>query len=176
MILKNENVFLRALEPKDLDFLYQIENDTSIWHVSATTAPYSKYVLQQYLQNATQDIYKAQQLRLVICCSKTNQTVGLIDLFDFSPKDKRVGVGVVIAEEQFKQKGYAKNALKILLNYCFNVLDLHQVYANIEQDNLASIQLFTALNFNLIGIKKDWNKRGNKYIDEGIYQLINTNI
>ena len=176
MILKNENVFLRALEPKDLDLLYQIENDTSIWHVSATIAPYSKYVLQQYLQNATQDIYQAQQLRLVICCSKTNQSVGLIDLFDFSPKDKRAGVGVVIAEEQFKQKGYAKNALKILLNYCFNVLDLHQVYANIEQDNLASIQLFTALNFNLIGIKKDWNKRGNNYIDEGIYQLINTNI
>lgn len=173
-MLSNPVVTLRALEPSDLDFLYQIENDPSIWNVSGTTAPYSKYILSQYLKNAHLDIYQAQQLRLAIVCNQTNFLVGLVDLFDFSPKDKRAGVGIVISEDKFKQKGYAKNALQIVINYCFKVLDLHQIYANIEQDNFASINLFTQLNFEFIGIKKQWNKRGDIYIDEASYQLINT--
>lgn len=171
-MLKNEVVYLRALEPTDLNFLYQIENDTQIWHVSGTQSPYSKYVLKQYLDNATLDIFQAQQLRLVICLPD-HTAVGLIDLFDFSPKDKRAGVGIVISEERYKQKGYAKNALQILINYCFSVLDLHQLYANIEQDNSPSILLFSQVGFELIGVKKQWNKRGNEYIDEGLYQLLN---
>lgn len=173
-MLSNPVVTLRALEPSDLEFLYQIENNSSIWHVSGTTTPYSKYILKQYLQNSHLDIYQAQQLRLAIVCNTTNLVVGLVDLFDFSPKDKRAGVGIVISNDEFKQKGYAKNALQIVINYCFKVLDLHQIYANIEQDNLPSLNLFNQLNFELVGIKKQWNKRGNIYIDEGLYQLINT--
>jgi diamine N-acetyltransferase len=171
-MLKNDVVYLRALEPTDLSFLYQLENNMHLWHISGTQTPYSEYLLKQYLKNASQDIYQAQQLRLAIC-SLQNELIGLIDLFDFSPKDKRAGLGIVIAEEKFKQKGYAYNALKILIDYCFSVLDLHQLYANIEQDNEASISLFTKLNFELIGVKKQWNKRGNLYIDEALYQLIN---
>lgn len=171
-MLKNDVVYLRALEPSDLNFLYQLENDTNLWHVSGTQAPYSEFILKQYLENASQDIYQAQQLRLAICIPN-HIVVGLIDLFDFSPKDKRAGIGIVIADEKFKQKGYANNALKILVDYCFSVLDLHQLYANIEQDNNSSISLFTNLNFELVGIKKQWNRRGNTYIDEALYQLIN---
>ena len=40
--LKGEQVYLRALEPTDLDFLYKLENDTSVWEVSGTLKPYSK--------------------------------------------------------------------------------------------------------------------------------------
>ena len=47
--LKGKQVYLRALEPTDLDFLYQLENDTSVWELSGTLKPYSKKVLQLYL-------------------------------------------------------------------------------------------------------------------------------
>ncbi|HAT63056.1 MAG TPA: GNAT family N-acetyltransferase, partial [Flavobacteriaceae bacterium] len=39
MTLQGEHMYLRALEPSDLDFLYQLENDESIWEVSNTTTP-----------------------------------------------------------------------------------------------------------------------------------------
>ena len=73
MTLKGQNIHLRALEPEDLDFLYEIENNESIWEVSNTQTPYSKWVLKQYLENAHQDIYEAKQLRLVIVLSETNE-------------------------------------------------------------------------------------------------------
>lgn len=45
-------VALRALEPEDIDFLYQLENDPSLWEVSETQSPFSRKVLTAYIENA----------------------------------------------------------------------------------------------------------------------------
>ena len=65
--LKGTNIYLRALEPEDLEFIYKIENNESVWDVSNTQTPYSRFLIRQYLENAHQDIYEAKQLRLAIC-------------------------------------------------------------------------------------------------------------
>ena len=83
--LKGEQCHLRALEPADLDFLYELENNPEIWEISNTLKPYSKAILKDYLGNAHRDVYEVKQLRLCICNSK-NKTIGLVDLFDFDPK------------------------------------------------------------------------------------------
>ena len=41
-LLSNDTIALRPLEPTDLDTLYQWENDTALWVVSDTVAPYSR--------------------------------------------------------------------------------------------------------------------------------------
>ena len=79
--LIGNHIYLRALEPEDLEFLYGMENNESVWEVSNTTSPYSKFILTQYLENSYKDIYEAKQLRLVIS-SNENETLGLIDIFD----------------------------------------------------------------------------------------------
>ena len=95
MFLSSENTYLRALEPTDLEFLYALENDTSVWHIGNTLTPYSRATLETYLENATLDIYTVKQLRLVIC-NQADEAVGAIDLFDFDPLHQRAGVGVVV--------------------------------------------------------------------------------
>ncbi|MBQ5454149.1 MAG: GNAT family N-acetyltransferase, partial [Bacteroidales bacterium] len=90
MLLKNDIVYLRALEPEDVDLLYYWENNTEIWKVSSTIAPLSKFTLTNYVMDEGQkDIFEARQLRLVIAETKTERPVGLIDLFDFEPVDMR---------------------------------------------------------------------------------------
>ncbi|MFI0492126.1 MAG: GNAT family N-acetyltransferase, partial [Flavobacterium sp.] len=42
--LKGDNIYLRALEPNDLEFVYAMENDQSIWEVSNTQTPYSRFL------------------------------------------------------------------------------------------------------------------------------------
>ncbi len=170
--LHNEHVLLRALEPEDLEFLYSLENDETVWEVSNTQAPYSKFVLKQYLKNAHKDIYEVKQLRLVIVSKQTQGVVGFIDLFDFDPKNERVGVGVVIYSTDNRNKGYAKNALQLLLTYCHKSLHVHQVYANIGANNTASIALFEQLGFEKSGHKIDWQRSTIGYTDEYFYQKL----
>ncbi len=171
LTLKGKHIFLRALEPEDLDFIYLIENDERIWEMSTTQTPYSRFLIKQYLENAHQDIYDVKQLRLAIC-SYDEAILGFIDLFDFNPTHNRAGIGILIAEEAHRSKGYGKEALALVKNYAKTHLRLHQLYANIAEDNIASITLFEKLGFKKIGIKKDWNLVNGNYKDELLYQLI----
>lgn len=171
--LKGENIYLRALEPEDLEFLCALENNESVWEVSNTTAPFSKFILKQYIENSHKDIFEAKQLRLVICLFDCNKPIGCIDLFDFEPKHKRVGVGIIISSIEDTQKGYAFEALKLVCNYAFVHLNIHQVYANITEDNKASLSLFKNANFKKAGVKLDWVYSNGKFKNEFIYQLIN---
>jgi len=169
--LKGKNIVLRALEPEDLDFLFETENNEAFWEISGTTAPFSKFVLKQYIGNAGQSIYEALQQRFVIEANK--QPVGMIDLFDFNPDHHRAGIGILILPE-FEGCGYAKEALELIIHYSFSKLQLHQLYANITSDNSRSIQLFSKFSFIQIGSKKDWIYTNNTYKDELLFQLINT--
>ncbi len=170
--LKGENIELRALEPTDLEFIYKVENDENIWEVSTTQTPYSRFLIRQYLENAHQDIYEAKQLRLAICKKDVTDAIGLIDLFDYDPANQRAGVGIIIHEPEMRGKGAGREALQLLINYAFTKLHLHQLYANIDAGNTASISLFTNFDFVCAGVKKDWNRRNDKFADEALYQLI----
>lgn len=170
--LKGEHIYLRALEPEDLDFVYEIENNTSLWNLSDTQTPYSRFLIKQYLENAQQDIYEAKQLRLAIC-SLSKETIGLIDLFDFDIKNKRAGIGILIKDKAYRYKGYGKEALNLLVNYCFKTLHLHQVYANISETNEASLRLFENNGFKKIGLKEDWSFDGQQFSNEYILQRVN---
>jgi diamine N-acetyltransferase len=171
MTLKGKKNNLRALEPEDLEFLYQIENDESFWEISHTQKPFSRYMLKQYLESAHLDIYETKQLRFIIEEKATKKQVGMIDLFDYNPQHKRAGVGILIHPD-FQKKGFASEALSLLINYSFSHLQLHQLYANITSDNMQSISLFKKHNFFKVGLKKDWILSKGKFKDEVLFQLI----
>ncbi|CAL2101131.1 GNAT family N-acetyltransferase [Tenacibaculum sp. 190130A14a] len=169
--LEGQHTILRAIEPEDLQFLFEIENNEEFWEVSHTQAPFSKFLLRQYLENAHLDIYEAKQLRLVIE-NESGQSVGMIDLFDFNPQHKRAGIGILI-HPSFQKQGFASDALQCLIKYCFNHLNLHQLYANITAINLNSLELFKKHGFQQVGIKKDWIFSNKTFKDEILFQLIN---
>ena len=168
--LHGKNSNLRALEHEDLDFLFSTENNESFWEISGTQTPYSKYILQKYIENSHQDIYEAKQYRFVICNTQ-NIPVGMIDLFDFNPQHQRVGVGILILPE-YQGEGFGSEALEMIIDYAFTYLNVHQIFANITADNKSSITLFEKFNFKKIGIKKDWIFADTNYKDEILYQLI----
>jgi diamine N-acetyltransferase len=171
--LHSQHISLRALEPSDIDSLYQWENDTEVWEVSHTQTPFSRLVLEQYLSTAYQDIYTTKQLRLVIeTNSDTKKAIGCIDLFDFDPYHQRAGIGILIADKNERKKNYASEALTLLIDYCFTTLNLNQLYCNITTDNLVSIQLFEKHGFEIIGVKKQWIRVGAVFKNEVMLQLV----
>ncbi|MBC5992961.1 GNAT family N-acetyltransferase [Pontibacter cellulosilyticus] len=170
MFLKTDNTSLRALEPTDLEFLYILENDVSVWHVGNTLVPYSKFVLEQYLENAALDIYTVKQLRLVIC-NTDSEAVGAVDLYDFDPMHRRAGVGIAIAAGH-RRNGHAAHALQLLLEYSKNTLQLHQLYCSVTATNLESINLFSKAGFQSIGIRKDWLRTPDGWEDVVEFQKV----
>jgi diamine N-acetyltransferase len=176
-ILGNEVVKLRALEPSDVDLLYSWENNMEIWKVSNTITPFSRHILLKYIESAHLDIWETKQLRLVIEAkddsSQNFEPIGMIDLFDFEPYHLRAGIGILIANIEFRNKGYAKEALNVLIKYAFDTLQLHQLYCNIDTTNIVSLKLFQNAGFSIIGEKKQWLKYSKGWVGEILLQLIN---
>lgn len=172
-LLQSELVKLRALEPEDIDILYKWENDTDIWKVSNTVAPFSKYMLRRFIEEQSRDIYETRQLRLIVESNADGVPVGAIDLFDLDPYNARSGVGILIYQTRDQQKGYASEALSLLIRYCFQVLRLNQLYCNIASNNLRSLSLFKSKGFSVIGLKREWTKTTADWQDEYMLQLLN---
>ena len=137
-------ISLRALEPEDLDLVYRIENDPTLWQWGANSVPVSRYTVRQYLENQHADIFQDEQLRLVVEVDK--QAVGLVDLTAFSPLHLRAEVGIVMLPEA-QRKGYAKEALRQLHAYAANQLHLRSLYAYVAELNLPAQNLFRSFGY-----------------------------
>ena len=173
MLLKNKDIVLRAVEPEDLEILYRWENSTVLWYHGNTLAPYSKLVLRQYINDSLEmDIYQSKQLRLMIDLVEEKVTIGTIDLYDIDAHNRRAGIGILI-DDDYRRRGFAKQALELMNNYAFDFLYLHQIYAYIAQSNTNSISLFEKAGYQSVGILKDWLQRGEEFEDVYLSQLLN---
>lgn len=172
-MIKNNKIILRALEPADADLLYQWENQMELWQVSNTLTPFSRHQILTYINQISLDIYQTKQLRLMIDVPNKGkqESIGMIDLFDFDPYHSRGGIGVMIYKPE-RGKGHAKEAVALFTEYAFNHLGLHQVFCDVSEDNEASIRLFESLGFEFAGRKKEWLKTPTGYKDELMYQKI----
>lgn len=160
MYLQGPHIQLRALEPEDLDMMYTIENDTSLWDISNRQVPYSREVLRQYIINSQADLYSDKQVRLMMELHTTHETVGAIDLFNFEPLHRHAEVGIAVLQAH-RSKGYATEALQLLCDYAFRFLGMEQLVAHITTDNTLSMQLFSTCGFTPCGtLKRWWNVEG----------------
>jgi len=179
-MIRGISILLRALEPKDVDLMMIFENDPEVWPVSGTVTPYSKYTLEQYYANATQDIFAAKQLRLAIDVisevPNTDVTIGYIDLFEFDHIHRRAGVGILIGEKDHRRKGYATEALSLLVKYSFNTLNMHQLYCHIDNRNDVSLRLFSKVGFRTCGVMRDWIAYDGAWHNVSVLQLIRPSV
>ncbi len=164
---------LRALEPEDLDLLYEVENDRALWPASTTNEPYSYFVLRQYLERSTNDIYTDRQLRLVI--EQEGVPVGFIDLLNFVPEDRRAEVGVVILKK-YRHQGYCAQALLQLERYACGVLHIHQLYAHIARSNEPCQHAFRSAGYAHGATLRQWIWHGDDYEDVVVMQKFLQNI
>ena len=154
---------LRAIEPEDLEVLYNIENDLELWTVGYTNAPYSRYLLHDYVANATSDIYADRQLRLMAEDGQGN-VVGIVDLTDFEPRHNRAELGIVVRKE-YRQQGLAKLMVENIIDYARRVIHLHQIYSVVSVYNEAALNLFRSMSFKGGQTLEEWLYDGKKYTD-----------
>ena len=169
MLLSNSVIKLRAPEPEDLDLLYEWENDTELWEAGSTISPFSKYILREYIASVSEDIFQSRQLRLMIILKETDAPVGMIDLFEYDPFNRKSAMGILIAS-RYQKKGLGTMALELMEDYAFRFLGVNMLYVHIPVTNTGSLRLFEKNGFLSKGILSDWIRIGNTYRDVAILQ------
>ena len=154
-----------------MEFLYQMENDPSLWSISNFTVPYSRNVLKTYMENSMSDMFADRQLRLVICELVHDRPVGIIDVTDCEPMHGRAEIGISLLQEE-RGKGYATEALQLLCDYVFTFLHFKQLNAHILADNTDSLRLLHNAGFTDCGMLKEWWRIGDRYCDMVLLQKV----
>ena len=163
------NITLRAVEPADLDVLFLLESADACGEGSFASAPVSRRMLWEYIENYDADVYSARQLRLIIECDGT--AAGAADIYDFDPRNRRGFVGIAVCKAM-RRKGIGAAALSALCEYASSTLSIHQLAAVVAVDNEASRALFTACGFKGCGRLRSWVRRGGQYADAIIFQRL----
>lgn len=171
MLLRGQNIHLRALESDDVEVMYRWENDPSVWGVSGTVAPFSREILRAFIEQQQYDIWRTHQLRLVIALNSDGRAVGAVDLFDFDPLNQRAGVGVLVVDEE-RGRGRASEALGLLVEYARDVLMLNQLYCDVDTDNAACRALFSGCGFEECGVRRRWRRTPSGWTDVVMMQRL----
>lgn len=154
-MLHSNRLHLRALEPSDADFMYEVENDAEAWRYSDTVAPLSRTLLREYALNYDADPFRAGQLRLIITEEGNSKPVGIVDLYEISQRHQRAFIGIYICKD-YRGKGYADETLELIEDYAHNTLHLHQLGAKVEEGYKKGEILFTDRGYELKGNLHDW--------------------
>ncbi|MEI6767070.1 MAG: GNAT family N-acetyltransferase [Bacteroidota bacterium] len=172
-MIRGEHIILRTATAEDTAFILEVENTPEAGKDGDNDVPYTREAIEEFVLKSYHDIYTEKQIRLIIelTSGKPGERTGIIDLFDFSARNRRAAIGIWIMESQRKQ-GYATEAITLLLDYCFEVLGLHQVYCTIDEDNDVSLQLFKKCGFVITGTRQSWIARGELWKNELTLQLI----
>ncbi len=168
---QGERLCLRAVEPEDLDFMYEVENDSDSWDVTDVDSPYSRFALRRYIESCQCDIYADRQLRLMVTERDSGATVGIVDISDFSPLHARGEVGIWVGRAH-RGRGYGREALTLLCEYAFGFLALRQLAARIPVDNEVSLRLFRSCGFVACGLLKEWWRVGDTFKDVVMLQRL----
>ena len=165
------SIYLRALEPEDLDLLYTIENDPELWAVNTNLEPYSRFALRKYIAEQPNDIFLSGTLRQIVCRSSDDKAIGIVDLFDFSPTHNRAEVAIALLDCE-RQKGFGTQALKLLEEYARKKLRIRMLYAHIsENHNDKSRNCFYSAGYQETATLQAWHYNGEEYENVSFFQL-----
>lgn len=169
-MFEGDQIRLRAVEPNDLELLYEWENDVTLWSVGNTRQPYSRFALKEYIAQCDKNIYESGQLRLMIEDKLSGNTIGTVDLFDLDIHNSKIAFGLYV-HAMYQGNGFATAALRLIERYVFDFLALNQLYCHISVSNTASISMFRKENYEANSVLKQWIRVNDTFEDVVVFQL-----
>jgi diamine N-acetyltransferase len=166
-MLTNGHITLRVPEPGDVDVLLAMENDTANWRVSDTLVPFSRDLMQRFVESG-HDLPAHRQVRYMIC--RGNEVCGTLDLFDVDLMHQRAGIGILVTAPH-RGNGVALQALDLAAVYCRDVLLFHTLHASVMSDNPAAIGLFERAGYQHCGTRSQWYRKPGGWADEHLFTL-----
>lgn len=162
--MKGSTTHLRAVEPEDADFMYEVENDMESWIYGETVAPLSHEQLMSYAMTYTADPHTDGQLRLIlekVASSDDavvgNERLGIVDLYGINERHGHGFIGIYIKPSS-RGKGFGSDGVFQMARLARQFLNLDKICAKVADINTRSLNFFQNCGFKECGILPGWLK------------------
>jgi len=166
MILFDDVVTLRAIDENDADVLLEMINDPEI---EGSVVGYSYPVFLNQQKKWIAELKNDSTVRYMI--DYKEEPVGVISISSLDLKNRCGNLNIKLVQKA-RGNGVATKAVKLLVDYCFNQLNLNCVYANVLENNEASNKLWRKLGFHFDGRLRQRVYKNGEYHDLCSYSLL----
>ena len=168
--LHTERLLLRPVEPADQQKVFEGFSNpevTRYFDITYPTFESTTVQMEWYANNRKENTGYAW----VVCDKHTQEFMGVFSLYYIKPQHQRAELGYWLLPAYWN-KGYAKEILSEILQHAKTGLKLHRIAAEVEQKNIASIQLLKRKGFELEGILRDYEIKNGKFQNLEIWALL----
>jgi RimJ/RimL family protein N-acetyltransferase len=98
--------------------------------------------------------------------------IGAISLQNINHLNRNAFIGIFIGEAEHRSKGYGAEAIRLLLNYGYNTLNLNNIMLSVHADNEAAIACYKKVGFREAGRRSEWVFKNGKYVDNALRNFL----
>lgn len=171
-MIQGERVRLRAIERSDLPRFVAWLNDPEVLHGLTLYVPMSLAQEETWFENNLKRPAVEQPLVIEIQSPAGWLPVGNAGLHQIDWPNRAAEVGIFIGEKQFWNQGYGREALRLLLEYGFNTVNLHRICLRVYADNPRAIRSYERVGFVHEGRLRQAHYRRGGYIDVLLMSLL----
>lgn len=158
--IKASRVYLRWISAEDLDGLYNIFSNPEVMRYWSTPPIVDRDAAKELLSEIHDGFRQHTFLKWGIAPLGDDKMVGTVTLFNMDFDHRRAEIGYAL-ERAYWGNGYMGEALRAVLDYAFEVLNLHRIEADVDPRNAASIRTLERLGFQREGyLRERWQVSG----------------
>lgn len=156
-----EHLYLSPMNAEDVQLYTQWLNDAS---VSDNLGTYAKMISLASEEKALARMAcEGQNFAMVL--SEGDRLIGNISLMEIDPVSRRATAGLFIGDAENRGKGYGAEALRLLLGYGFQTLNLHNIMLHVHADNAQAIACYKKVGFREFGRRREALYKKGVYVD-----------
>ncbi len=172
ILLKGETINVRKMRLSDAQNLYDnVKHKEVVKYTQAIPHPYPKDGAQKFIRSSFSNIKKNKAYELAIVLKESDKLIGIVSLLSVDMKNNNAELGYWLGKKHWG-KGYVTQAVKLILDFGFNQLKLHRIYAKLFDKNIGSKKVLEKTGFKLEGTFKEHQYRHKKWQDVLRYGLL----
>lgn len=169
-MMKSNNIVLRPLLKEDIDKLNKWRNDYQIFkYLGGGYNPISKDQQKSWMENMIDNTGNTKRFAIV----KNESIIGMIGIYDIDYVNRNGNLGMYIGEKEYWGQGYGSEALNLLIEFVFKVLNLYKIKLEVVADNTGAVELYKNNGFKIVGTMKDDRFINGEYVDVHIMEILN---
>ncbi|PTU84616.1 N-acetyltransferase [Staphylococcus pasteuri] len=160
---------LRALKKSDSDLILNWMKNDKLRYLIGTTFPITELEHENWFQNRMLE----KDNRMFVIELENETAIGIVGFKNLDWINSNSELFIYIGDENYWGKGYGKEALKLLINFAFNSLNLHMLYLEVFSYNENATKMYEKLGFKQDGILRQSKYQDGQYYDKIIMSKIN---
>lgn len=171
--LETERLYLRRLVKEDVNEIFALRSDTETMKYVPRPIAKTKEEALEHIALIESNIENNAGINWAITYKENPKLIGIIGLYKITPENYRAEIGYMLLPE-YNGKGIITEAIKEVVKYGFQALQLHSIEAIIDPGNLASEKVLQKNNFIKEAHLKENLFYDGLFLDTVIYSILNT--